>query len=726
MTRHAAETTPGGKARAMSRRDLFKAGGAVALSGIWLPASAWAADADAESSALTAFYLAIEADNTIVVTIPATEIGQGVTTSLAQIIAEELDADWKDVRYRLAGAGEAYANPAKGFQAVGRSMSVRGYWPLLRRVGATARYRLVAAAAQRWNVPIGEVEAERGRLRHRASKRELRYADVAAAAAEGPMPARVPLKDASRFTVVGASLPRLDIPAKVDGSAQYGIDLKVPNMLTAAIVTSPAVGGKLSGYDAAAVKAAPGVRLVVETQQGLAPGLAVCADTYWQARTALEAADVKWAAGEHAALSSQTLMAERVAALKGAGSTVLETGDLAAAFGGDARIVEGQYEAPHLAHVCMEPMTAVADVTAERCVLWVAAQGQPRVRDAVAKLLGLSPDKVTVNTVLAGGGFGRRWQVDYVLQAVELSKAAGRPVKLIWSREEDFTHDWYRPAVSMSYRAALAPDGALRGLEVKLAGDSLLEWGKPRPAVPKADATSASGISDHGYAIPAFRVASTTVASPVPIGMWRSVGHSQNIFFLEGLIDELAVAAKADPLAFRRKLLEHHPRYVAVLDRVAKMSGWGAPKAPGVGRGVAVCEAYGSIVAQVVEVHFAQDALTLKKVFSAIDCGRAVSPDGVASQMEGGVIFALSAALTGDIVFEAGQPQAANFNDNMPLLLGQTPEIHVEVMESDAPIGGAGEPGVPCGAPALLNALFDAGGKRLRALPLARAEIGVA
>ncbi|MDZ4372810.1 MAG: molybdopterin cofactor-binding domain-containing protein [Phenylobacterium sp.] len=716
-------TTSRSTVRAMSRRDLLGLGGA-ALAGAWAPAT-FAAGVDAQAgSDLVSFYLSIGADDLVTMQIPATEIGQGVTTSLAQIIAEEMDADWSQVRFVLAGAGEAYANPGKGFQGVGRSMSVRGYWPLLRRIGATARQRLVTAAAARWSVPADQVVVAKGVLRHPPSGRTLSFGALAQDAARTPMPGKVVLKDPSTFQIIGASPQRLDIPEKVDGTAIYGIDVKLPGMLNVAVLTAPAVGGKLGRYNAEAVKASPGVRLVVETQQGLSPGLAVCADTWWQASKALQSAQPTWVASPHADMNTDSLARDRLVALDGPGMTVIETeGGVADALAGEG-VLQGDYHVPYLAHGCMEPMTAVVDVRPDRCELWVGAQGQVRVRDAVAALLNLPKDKVTVNTVMAGGGFGRRHQIDYVLQAVEIAQAAGRPVKLIWSREEDMMHDWYRPAVSMRYRAKLGAAGELAALEIKLAGDSLLEWGKPRPAAPKLDATSASGISDQPYAIPAFRAASTTVATPVPVGMWRSVGHSQNTFFMEGVMDELAVAARADPLVYRRRLLAAHPRFIAVLDRVSALSGWGTAKAKGVGRGVAICEGYGSIVAQVVEIEVLSDSeIKIRRISCVIDCGRAVSPDGVKAQMEGGIIYGLSAALTGDVTFENGEPQVRRFSENMPVTLSQTPEILVEILESDAPIGGAGEPGTPCIAPALLNAYHDATGQRLRTLPLARAGV---
>ena len=721
MSQAAANAEPA--VRAMSRRELMGWSGA-ALAGVWAPAAFAAGAETAAGSDLVGFYLSVGADDLVTMQIPATEIGQGVTTSLAQIVAEEMDADWTKVRFVLAGAGEVYANPPKGFQGVGRSMSVRGYWPLLRRIGATARQRLVTAAAQRWSVPPDQIEVAKSVLRHKPTGRTLTFAAVAKDATTVPMPEKVVLKDPSAFKIVGASPKRLDIPEKVDGKAIYGIDFKLPNMLNVAVVTAPAVGGKLESYNEEAVKASPGVRLVLKTQEGLSPGLAICADTWWQASKALQVAEPKWVATPHIAMNTESLAKDRLAALDGPGLTVLETkGGVAEALAGEG-VLQGDYEAPYLAHACMEPMTAVVHLQPDRCELWLGAQGQVRVRDAVATLLGLPKEKVVVNTLLAGGGFGRRYQIDYALQAVEIAKAAGRPIKLIWSRDEDMMHDWFRPAVTMRYRAKLNAAGEPTALEMKVAGDSLLEWGKPRPATPKVDATSASGISDQAYAIPAFRSASATVATPIPVGMWRSVGHSQNIFFVEGVMDELAVAAKADPLAYRRKLLAAHPRMVAVLDRVAKLSGWGTPKAKGVGRGIAICEGYGSVVAEVVEIEVRSDSeIKIRKISCVIDCGRAVSPDGVKAQMEGGIIYGLSAALTGDITFENGEPQARSFADNMPLMLSQTPQILVEVLDSDAPIGGAGEPGTPGVAPALLNAYHDATGKRLRSLPLARAGI---
>jgi isoquinoline 1-oxidoreductase beta subunit len=704
----------------LSRRALLRLGGAAAIAGAWLsPAGAEAAAAE------TAAWLSIEPSGEVVFTCGAAEIGQGAVSALAQIVADEMDADWAKMRYRIAGAGAAYDNPGKKLQAVGRSMSVRGYHDLLRRIGATARARLLAAAAQKWNAPAAEIEVADGRLLHRASGRTLGFGDVAEAAARGPMPAAVTLKPASARRLVGQSVLRLDLPEKVDGSAIYASDVRLPGMLNAAIAMAPSFGGALARFDEAAARASPGVRAVVQTKSGLAHGLAIVADTWWQARPGLEAAAPEWEAGPNAAVTSESLAAERRAALSGPGLEAFRTGNPDAVFATAGKTISASYAAPYLAHVTMEPMSALARVENGRCEIWAAPQGQQRARDAAARLLKISPADVVVHSTLAGGGFGRRWQVDFIEQAVEIAAAVKRPVKLLWSREEDTSHDYYRPATDMSFRARLGADGLPTALEIKVAGSSISSFGRPDRAG-EVDRLMASGLSDSPYHIANYRVACAATSSPIPVGVWRSVGHSQNVFFLEAIIDELAAAARIDPIVFRKRMLADHPRYIETLDRVAALSGWSRKPPRGVGRGVALAEAYGSIVAQVVEVSVKADKIKIHRICAVISCGRAVTPDGVKAQMEGAIVYGLAAALTGDAPVDAGGVTIRNFHDAPALTLAQTPPIVVDILESDDPLGGAGEPGLPPLAPALVNAIHAATGKRIRSLPLSGHDLWLA
>lgn len=706
----------------MDRRTLLRlagAGGAVAVLGRMVPAAAQTilhgSAIEAHSpTALLPFYLAIGPDNRTRFTCPATEIGQGVTTSLAQIVAEELDCDWALIDVVLAGAGDAYVNPPKKQQSVGQSFSVRGYHDSLRLIGAAAREVLVQAAAARLEVPADSLETRDSQVHHRASGRSLRYAELAEAASRLTPPAKPQLRSKDQYRVIGQSRKRVDTPDKVAGRTVYAIDIERPDMLCAALALAPVAGGKLASFDRAAALALPGVRQVVETTQGYTPGIAVLADHWWQAKAGLEAGQATFANGD---ATTESLRRTVLAGLEATPVPGGGEGDVPAAFAGGVKEVTAVYETPFLAHATMEPLSAVAHVRPDGCTLWVGTQSQQRARDEIAQFLGLPPDKVVIETLPGGGGFGRRWYGDFPLLAAELSKATGRPVKLLFHRELDMTHDVYRPAFAMRGRAAIEGK-ALKGLDFHIAGPSISEFGRPGRLQGKVDPVAVSGLKDCIYGVP-FRVQWSSTPTPVPVGVWRSVGHSHNGFFLESLVDEAARAAGTDPIAFRRQALADKPRALAVLERAEKESGWGRKLPKGRGLGVAVAEAYGSYVAEVVEVELKGKQVRPVAVWAAIDCGTAINPKGLQAQIESGIVFGLSALFWGQVDFEGAAAQQTNFHDYRVLALKEMPLVHTFVVDTGGALGGAGEPGLVPLAAALCNAMVAAGAERPRRLPLA-------
>ncbi|MDA5192908.1 xanthine dehydrogenase family protein molybdopterin-binding subunit [Govanella unica] len=710
-----------------TRRDFSKLGGVglgAMLLGFWITPgrvgqALAATDGGRDFSALMAAYIEITPDNIVHLVTPEAEMGQGVQTSLPAILAEELEADWARVVVRLSGAGEIYNNPEKKMQATGRSLAVRGYFELLREVGATARMMLCQAAAASWQADLADCYAEQSHVIHRKTGARLRYADLVEAAAKLPLPAKVTLKSPRDFKIIGHDIARKDIPDKVTGRATFGVDVMLPDMLVASVAMPPAFGGTLVSFDEAAALAVPGVVAAVR----ISTGLAVAAQSYWQARQGIEAAQPQFDAGPNGEKSSDDVLADLKAGLSEPGIEARKDGSLDALATAATRL-GGDYTVPYLAHTTMEPMSCTAHVRADGCELWTPSQGPVRARDDVAKLLGIDPSKVKVNRTFLGGGFGRRWQTDFATQAVEISRAVKKPVKLIWSREEDVQHDYYRPAFAMRFDAGLTAKGKLESLHIRVSGASIGEWGKPpRPGVLDRQATS--GLSDSHYRIPNFQVECVTRRGFVPIGTWRSVGHSQNGFFFEGMIDELAHAAKADPLAFRRELIGDHPRFTPLFEEITRMSNWKKSPAKGRVRGIAVTESYGSYVAEVIEISVSKDKkIKIHNINCVIDCGFAVNPAHVARQMESGIIYGLSAAMTGKITIANGAVEQSNFHDYPALAMAEVPPITVKVLanakELNAKeIGGAGEPGLPPIAPALVNAIFAATGERIRDLPLA-------
>lgn len=689
-------------------------------------------DVDDAAFARLTTWIKIAPDNSITVVVPHCEMGQGVHTALAMMLAEELDADWNSVRVEEAPAQSTYANgylvpvfvpyaadpPALfaqgieygsfklsqmlGLQVTGGSSSVRGTGHLgMRTAGATARAMLLTAAAERWQVDIRECSAKMSRVLHGASGRSATYGELAAAAAMLDLPKQPPFKSPSEYSIVGKRQPRLDIPSKVNGSATYGIDVVLSDMLYATIAAAPVFGAKLASVDAAIAEAMPGVKRVVTLDNAVA----VVADSYWRALKALRALKPAFTANVAATTDSEALFANIGRMLDTeSGRTLDDAGDVEAELE-RAQVISAEYRAPFLAHATLEPMNATARVTEDGCEVWTGVQDPLAARKVAAAALEIDTDRVLVHNHHLGGGFGRRLpgNHDFVDQAVRIAKELSPlPVKLIWSREEDMRHDFYRPAVLARFRGALNEQRQPTVWTSEFNG---------------LDATS-TAAAHCPYSIAHRDVRAHKDSHHVRIGAWRSVAHSEHGFFTESFIDELAHAAKKDPLQFRLDLLHDKPRHRRVLERVAEMSSWHSPLSEGRGRGIAVVESFGTVVAQVAEVSVVDSAIKVTRVFAAVDCGEVVNPDIATAQIEGGIVFGLSATLFDAITLREGAIEQANFFDYRLPKLADSPRVEVVFVASDAPIGGIGETGVPPIAPAVANAVFAATGKRLRTLPL--------
>ena len=690
--------------------------GAGLVLGFTLP-SALAATAGARDPDDTNAWLRIAPDGAVTIMVPSAEIGQGVFTSAPMLIAEELECDWQQVRAELAPTDPVYNNRMFKVQATASSTSARWSFEPLRRIGATARVMLVQAAAQSMGVPVAECQARRGRVHHGASGRSLGYGEVAAQAAALPRPAQVPLKDRAQWTLLGRPTDRLDIPSKVNGTARFGVDVQRPGMLIGTVAACPALGGTLLRVDPAPALAVAGVHQVVR----LPDAVVVLADSYWTARQGLLRLQPEWQAPAGTPADSAALAAGFAQAAATASTLAKRVGDAQARFdAAKGRRIEAQYDVPYLAHATMEPMTATVDVGPDRAEVWGPTQVSGEIAAHLAPVLGLPAQRITVHSTFAGGGFGRREEFDVFIQAARASQAARRPVKLIWSREEDIQHDFYRPAAAASLSAVLSPDGRIEALQARLACSSIYIRNFPERVKDGVDPKSVEGVVDLPYALAHFDVYYAMRNTAVPVGFWRGVGYTQNCFFFESFLDELARHAGQDPLALRLQLLQDKPRHRALLERLAQRAGWG--KAPaGRFQGVALSEAWGSIAATVVELSVGADKhITLHRVTCAIDCGSIINPATVERQLEGGTIWALTAAMSGDIAIQDGRVAASNFHDYPMLHLAQSPPIDCVLVESGARIGGVGESSVPPLAPALANALCAATGERLRSLPLAK------
>lgn len=705
-------------------------------------------------------WIKIGADGSVVMAMPRSEMGQGVHTALPMLAAEELDVPLKSVRIEQAGADAIYGNVAMlvavlpfrpqdaeasdgfgrvkasrwlvgkvarelGINATGGSSSVADAWDAVRLAAATARASLLGAASLQWRLPLEELSVSAGVVSH-VSGKSATYGELARFAAATPA-GSVRLKQPKDFRLIGRSAARVDVPAKSDGSACFGLDVRVPGLRYAVVRLCPMLGGAPGRVDADAALAMPGVdRLVMlPAYAGSTAGFAVVGATTWHARQAALAVAVDWQQRPRGALQSRVIEADLEAAVRSdEGHVFYETGNIAQAEA-TGRQVQAWYRAPYLAHATLEPMNCTVRVWDGRVEIWVPTQVPQMARAVAAQIAGVSPDRVTVNVTLLGGGFGRRLEVDYVAQAVRVAMdCAGAPVQLMWPREEDQTHDFYRPMQVALLRASIDGEGQVSSLRIKSAGDAVtprwLARGMPALSGPldPPDKTTSEGLFDLPYGFAHQKMEHVATRMGVPVGFWRSVGHSHNAFFSESFIDELAAQAHQDPVEFRRTLLRHAPRHLAVLNLAAEKSGWGSARASGRAHGVALHESFGTIVAQVAEVSLERGAARVHRVTCAVDCGIVVNPDIVAQQMEGSVVFALSAALYGRIDIEAGVVQQTNFPSYRLVGLAQAPLVETWLVPSTRSPGGVGEPGVPPLAPAVANALFTLTGKRMRSLPL--------
>lgn len=700
----------------LSRRRFLQvsalAGGAL-LVGFYLPPGQRAQAAEAGQATALNAWLRIDPDDTVTV-MSVSEMGQGVMTSVAMLAAEELDADWSKIKAEFAPVDPAYNNPMFGMQATGGSTTVRAFWQPVREAGAAARAVLVAAAAAQWGVDAAQLRTEKSSVIHPDGQR-LRYGELAAKAAQMTVPTDIKLKNPSDFKILGTPVPRLDTPAKTRGQAQFGVDVQMPGLLVAVIARCPVFGGKLKSVDDTAARKVKGVRAVVTVPSGVA----VVADGFWNATQGRAALKIEWDEGELAGLNSAAIREQyKTAAESDQGVVARAEGHAASALAQAAKTLEAVYEVPYLAHACMEPMNCTAHVRADGCDIWGPTQSQGIARQVVAGITQLPPESIQIHTTFLGGGFGRRFEQDFLSEAVQVSQAVAAPVKVMWSREDDTRHDFYRPAAYNILRAGLDKDGMPVAWQQSIASSSIFSRVFPDFVKNGLDDTSVEGAADLPYAVPHIQVTYHQVEPGIPVGFWRSVGHSQNNFITETFLDELAHAGGHDPFELRRQLLAAHPRHKAVLELAAEKAGWGSPLPEGRQRGIAVAESFGSFVAEVAEVSLENGQVRVHKVVCAVDCGQIANPDTIEAQMQSAIVYGLTAALHGAITIENGRVVQGNFDDYPALRLNEMPLIEVHRVASEAAPGGAGEPGVPPLAPAVANALRLLTGKPVRSLPI--------
>jgi isoquinoline 1-oxidoreductase beta subunit len=696
------------------------AGGGLVI-GLSLPSAARRALAQEVSPAprkvVPNAFIRIAPDDTVTILLKHSEMGQGVSTSLPMAVAEELECGWQHVRFEHAPADIVYAHTAFGSQMTGGSTSTWESFDQLRTAGAMAREMLIAAAANRWKVPAGECRAENGFVVN--GSRRLRFGELAAEAEKLPVPATVKLKDPKDWKLLGHATHRLDSPAKITGTAEFGMDVRRPGMLVALVARSPYFGGKATGFRAGKTKAVPGVVDVVE----IPSGVAVLAENFWAARLGRDALEVDWDAGSIAGHSTAAQLEDYRRRVRTDGAVAVAKGDVGAALARAAKTVEAEYEVPYLAHATMEPLNCTAEVRPGSCEIWTGTQFQTNDQSVAAKIAGLKPEQVKIHTTFLGGGFGRRAnaQSDFVSEAVHLAKATGRPVKVVWTREDDIRGGFYRPLWVSRLRAGLDAGGTPVAWAHTIVGQSIL-GGTPFSSMIKngIDETSVEGAADSPYlhSIADHRVDLHSPTLPIPVLWWRSVGHSHTAFVVESFVDELAHAAGKDPVAFRCELLPAGSRPRRVLDSAAEAFGWERPLPAGHAAGIAVHESFGSVVSHAAEVSVEKGRIRVHRVVCAVDCGPVVNPDGVEAQMQSGIVFGLSAALYGEITFRDGRVEQSNFHDYPVLRMLEMPRVEVHVARSNEKMGGVGEPGTPPIAPAVANALFALTGTRLRRLPL--------
>jgi isoquinoline 1-oxidoreductase subunit beta len=710
----------------LSRRAFLQtgaaAGGGLLLS-LSLPFTNGGAEAAAGDGFLPNAFIRIERDGQIVLTMPYVEMGQGTYTSIPMLIAEELEVELSQVRLEHAPPDEKlYGNPLLGgIQATGNSNAVRASWQPLRQAGATARTILVSAGAKRWNVDPASCRAQSGEVLHAPTGRRVRYGELAADAARMPVPENVALKRPEEFKLIGTPAKRLDTPAKVNGTAVYGIDVRPPGVKIAALAQSPVFGGRVKRVDDAAAKAVKGVRQIVQ----LDDAVAVVADHMGAAKKGLAALVIEWDDGPHARLNTDDIAGELEKATLNSGAVAQNIGDVDKAIAGAVTRVEATYQLPFLAHATMEPMNCTVHVRKNDCEIWVGSQAIARVQAAAAKTAGLPLDKVVVHNHLVGGGFGRRLEADGATRAVEIAQHVDGPVKVVWTREEDIQHDMYRPYWFDRLSAGLDAKGMPVAWKNRFAGSSVLARYLPPTFKNGFDPDTVDGAIDLTYSLPNMHVEYVRVEPPgIPTAFWRSVGPSHNVFVTESFIDELAAAAKQDPVAYRLALLDKAPRAKAVLALAAEKAGWEQPLPDRVGRGASLQFVFATYMAHVAEVEVSKDgAVRVRRVVCAVDCGTVVNPDTVRAQIQSGIIFGITAALHGKITLKDGRVEQANFDTYQMLRMDEAPAIEVHIVPSSEPPGGMGEAGTSCIPAAVTNAIFAATGKRLRQLPIDSAAL---
>ena len=720
--------------REINRRDFLKTGAAVGgglLISLYLPELALASgesNAGSPTAPAAPFapnaFIRIGTDDIITVIVNKSEMGQGVYTSLPMLAAEELDADWSKVRFEPAPVDQVYAHPVFKIQMTGGSTSTASEWERFRKAGATARIMLISAAAKNWNVDAQSLKTENSFVIHAASGRRASFGSLAETAAGIQPPKDVPLKDPKDYKLIGKPTRRLDTPSKVNGSAQFGLDVQIPGMFTAVIARAPVFGGKVVSFNADKARAVSGVKDVVQVPSGVA----VIASGFWPAKLGRDKLEIKWDDGPNASLSTPGMREQYSKLAQSPGLVAKKIGDPAKALAGAAKTITAEFEVPYLAHATMEPLNCVVDLRADSCEIWSGTQFQTVDAAAAAAVAGLKPAQVKIHTTMLGGGFGRRANPasDFIVEAVHVAKAAKVPVKVVWTREDDMHGGYYRPMWYDRMVGGVDAGGNPVAWTHTIVGQSIMQGTAFEAFIKNGiDDASVEGAADLLYGIPNLQVDLHTPKIGVPVLWWRSVGHSHNGFAVEAFFDEVAHAGGKDPYQLRRTLLANQPRMRGVLDLVAEKGNWGKPLPAGRGRGIATHFSFDSYVGQVAEVSVDKDGVPhVHRVVCVVDCGRVINPDSVKAQMEGGIVFGLTAALKDAITLEAGRVQQRNFHDYPMLRINEAPEIEVHIVPSTEAPTGVGEPGVPPVAPAVANAIFAATGKRVRRLPIGRVDLG--
>jgi len=713
----------------VGRRDFIRTGAAIGgglLVSLYAPplldGTGGVAAAEGKDFAVNAF-VRIGTDESVTVIAAHSEMGQGVYTSLPMLLNEELQADWSKIRVEAAPVDKAYNHPVFGMQMTGGSTTSPAEWERYRKMGATARMMLVEAAAAKWGVEASSCKVEKGVVIHTATNKRATYGSLADAAAKLAPPANVPLKNPKDFTLVGKPTRRLDTPSKTNGTAQFGLDVIVPGMLTSVVARPPVFGGKVAKVDAREALKVPGVKAVEQVPSGVA----VIAEHFWPAKLGREKLKIDWDLGPNAGLSTEKMLRDFSQMSSKPGAVAKRAGDPDAALKTAAKTITAEYDVPYLAHAMMEPLNCVVDLRADSCEIWTGTQFETVDRASAAQVAGLPPEKVQIHTTLLGGGFGRRANPnsDFVVEAVHVAKAAKAPVKVVWTREDDVRGGWYRPMWHDRFVAGLDANGDPIAWTHTIVGQSIMQGTLFEAFTIKdgIDSTSVEGAADVLYGFPNLQVDLHTPKIGVPVQWWRSVGHSHTGFSVEAFFDEVAHAGGKDPYELRKKLLASQPRMRAVLELAAQKANWGSKLPPGVGRGIATHFSFDSYVAQVVEASVEKGAVKVHRVVCAVDCGLVINPDTVRAQMEGGIIFGLTAALKTEITLKDGRVEQSNFHDYQMLRMFESPEIEVYIVPSTESPTGVGEPGVPPVAPALANAIFAVTGKRVRRLPIRESDL---